>query len=169
MSTVRKMLEAKKANILSEAEKAAAEVDRDMVELERLAEKYGIEITDDDYAPEVQMPAVGVVPAKPAAPGFPWGTAGIAVVQDTSAALASTTSRARVEAEKYIRLVNRPVPLSELYDAVAAKGVKFESANPRNTLSAVLGQGEKLYSISRDKGWWVRDLPEPNALVARRI
>lgn len=46
---------------------------------------------------------------------------------------------------------------------LAAKGIKFNSERPKNTLSAILGQTPSLYSISRDKGWWLKGVPVPTS------
>ncbi len=55
MSTLRKMAEAKKARIMAEAEREAAQVDRDMEQLEQLAAKYGLSVTEP--APETMQAA----------------------------------------------------------------------------------------------------------------
>lgn len=146
MSTVRKMLEAKKAKLLEEAQKRAAEIDHDMAELERLTEKYGLDVKGEQAAAESAMGMLDrALRRQPESP-------------------ISTTAQSRAEAEAYIRQKGRPVPLNEIYEMLEAKGIKFQSDNARNTLSAVLGQSENLYSISREKGWWIKGVPEPATL-----
>lgn len=46
MSSLRKMLETRKANIMAEAERKVAEIDRDIEQLERLTAKYGLSVTE---------------------------------------------------------------------------------------------------------------------------
>lgn len=53
MSTLKKMAEARKAAILSAAHKQAAEIDREMEELERLATKYNPIYILDNGSPKM--------------------------------------------------------------------------------------------------------------------
>jgi hypothetical protein len=178
MSNLRKALEAKKADILSEAQQRAAEIDNDIEQLERLTAKYGLSViepsTSHDTGVESEQRTEqtdhpmrrNVAAALADLNGN--GTAHPVehVVHTFDEALkamynASVTKRARVAAEAYIREKNRPVPLGELYKVLADNGIEFQSDTPRNTLSAVLGQTDNLYSISRGQGWWIKDLPLP--------
>jgi hypothetical protein len=191
MSSLRKIAEAKKANIRADAERRAAEVDRDMENLEILTAKYGLALVDPSIATaqavEVVEPdqeeagEIGVeidigTHDTPQAPinGVSLGAHGngngvvppiggviMARILQDGLGDASVTKRARAAADAYIRARNRPVPLFELDEALAANGIRFESDSPRSVLSAVLGQDPNLYSISRDQGWWLRDLGLP--------
>ncbi|MGH6789484.1 MAG: hypothetical protein ACRECC_07340 [Pseudolabrys sp.] len=146
MSTLKKMLASKKAAILADAEKRAAEVDRDMAELERLTSKYGLQIVEPP-------PANGRV------------TEVLESVANALTAIteASLSARAKTAAEAYIRVQKRPVPLAELAEVLERNGIKFPGQTPRNTLSAVLGQSTALYSISRSQGWWLKGVPIPDS------
>ncbi|MBI3702537.1 MAG: hypothetical protein HY244_01485 [Rhizobiales bacterium] len=152
MSTLRKMLEDKKAAILADAQRRAAEVDADMDQLEKLTAKYGLEISTG-------------------ANGTPVGAAVSDIVAKTLADLGNASPSAKVKAgaEAYIRSKNRPVPLGELFEMLDQHGLKFKGDTPRNTLSAILGQNENLYSISRERGWWLKDVEVPHRPVIRRV
>jgi hypothetical protein len=63
--------------------------------------------------------------------------------------------RARIEAEAVIRELNRPVPLAELYEKIAAKGVRFNGKKPAARLSAILGAVPHL--VTTNQGWWIAD------------
>jgi len=154
MSSLRKMAEIKKAAILAEAERKAAEIDREMAELERLTAKYGLSVT------EPPMPAAQE--AEKVAKTISLGEA-IKSVSETISALAnaSITARAKAASEAYIRQKNQPATLGELHQMLERNGIKFAGDTPRNTLSAILGQTDSLYSISREKGWWLKGVPVP--------
>jgi hypothetical protein len=199
MSSLRKIAEAKKANIRADAERRAAEVDRDMENLEILTAKYGLALVDPSIATaqaiEVVEPdqeeagEIGVevdisTHDTPQAPinGVSLGAHGngngvvppiggviMARILQDGLGDASVTKRARAAADAYIRARKRPVPLSELDEALAANGIRFESDNSRSVLSAVLGQVPNFYSISRDRGWWLRDLGEPPPMRRRLV
>lgn len=162
MSSLRKMAEAKKAAILADAQKRAAEIDREMAELERLTAKYGLSVTEP---PQAESPKT--VPAAQAI------TAVMQGVGEVLAAMvnASVTAKAKAVSEAYIRAKNEPVTLGELHEMLERNDIKFAGDTPRNTLSAILGQTPTLYSISRDKGWWLKGvpLPEPPLMIRRRI
>lgn len=153
MSSIRQVLEARKAAIKREADEAMSKIDKEMAELERLADKYGLTVTTpqpkgkDGNKP---VPARGEI---------------VAELHRTLDSLKgqSTSYRAREGAKAYIKAKGRPATLSELADVLAAHGVQYVSPNPRNTLSAVLGQDDELYSISRERGWWLKNEAEPLA------
>jgi hypothetical protein len=154
MPNPRKLAEQKKAQIRAKAEREIAEVDRDMEALEQIAAKYGFEIVE-----------------KPA-PGTPWSEMGMAEALDLALQAAlpgSITKNSIAEAESMIRERNRPVPLSEVFERLAAKNMIFNSKEPKSTLSAVLSQSGKLESI-RGVGWWLKGVPlPPDALPGRRL
>jgi hypothetical protein len=177
MSSLRKIAEAKKANIRADAERKVAEIDHDMEELERLTSKYGLSVTPPTEAEKDASPAEPKESAMSQLAninkrnGSLLTTPSHSIIAEVMADLekASITKRARVAAAAYIREKKRPVPLAELDEALVANGIQFESEMPRNTLSAVLGQDPNLYSISRDRGWWLKDLGEPPEVIRRRI
>jgi hypothetical protein len=162
MSSLRKMAEARKAAIRKKAEAEAAEIDRELAELERISAKYGLSVTEPPQpakAEPVDKPANALASL-------------ITTVGETLTVMsnASLTAKARAAAEAYIRSKNQPVTLGELHDMLERNGVKFVGESPRNTLSAILGQTPSLYSISRDKGWWLKDVPVPEpSLFVRRM
>lgn len=151
MSSIRQVLEARKAAIKKEADDQVSQIDKDIADLERLADKYGMTVNPiqpkgkDGNKP---VPNKGVI---------------FAELHRTLESLAgqSTSYRARAGAKAYIKAKGRPVTLSELADVLANHGVRYVSPNPRNTLSAVLGQDDELYSISRERGWWLKSQAEP--------
>jgi hypothetical protein len=67
----------------------------------------------------------------------------------------SPTTQARNMAELVIREVGRPVPLSELYEKIAARGVTLGGKFPNRRLSAILGDTGTL--VSTEQGWWIAD------------
>jgi hypothetical protein len=139
------MLENKKAAILADAQKRAAEVDKDMEELERLTGKYGLQVMQPNTngADAVTTVLDGV--AKTLA----------------DVANASVSVKAKAVAEAFIRQQGRPMQLGTLHEMLEHNGIRFFGPTPRNTLSAVLGQAPALYSISRSEGWWLSDVPVP--------
>ena len=157
MSTLRKMAEAKKARIMAEAEREAAQVDRDMEQLEQLAAKYGLSVTEP--APETMQAAEPPPEADTEGvrtgllrrrfpPRATNGATADAILEEAlkDVADASVTKRARVAAVAYIRAKKRPVPLAELDEVLVAKEIRFEVGNSReSTLSAVLGQDPALH------------------------
>lgn len=175
MSSLRKIAELKKARILADAQARAAQVDQDMEKLEQLAEKYGLTVSEPTESASTELLPLAheddeAAPVQPAMNGNGSTIAPIfSVVSEAlqGATDASMTKRARIAAEAYIRARKRPVPLAELDRALSAHGIQFESDMPRNTLSAILGQADNLYSISRDQGWWIKDLPLPE--IRRRL
>ena len=150
MTDFQKLVQSRKAAILSAAEKQASEAERDLRELERLANKYGLKIVD-----------AGTQETKRAQTLLDTFNETLIRLAD-----ASVSAKAKAVSEAYIREQNRPVPLGELFEMLESHGIKFASDTPRNTLSAILGQAPALYSISRDKGWWLKGVPEP---INRRL
>lgn len=146
MTTAIKLLEAKKAKILEDAQSAAAEIERDQKTLQELANKYGLAIV-----------VTGTLAA--AEPG---DTA--SVTGQTSGAKRRPESlhrRAVREAEEIIRAAGKPVSLKELHDAIVQKGVQLGGQRPQNTLSAYLSGSENVESI-RKGWWWLKGMPTPD-------
>lgn len=158
MSDAQKLKEAKKAEIMETAKRRADELDRDFSEMERLHAKYGLTFG----------PVPGIAPPTPTAPLTPThaanGVHGAARGNPQSA-----TARSKAESEKIIRELNRPVPLSELFEKVTARGVKIGGKNPKWVLSSNLGQAPTL--ISTPDGWWLKDepLPEKKASLGEKL
>lgn len=144
MSDAHKLREAKKAQIMEAARRQAAEVDRDFSDIERLAAKYGLTVEQaaESPAPTVTVVATGKV-LHGAARGNPQ----------------SVTARSKAESEVVIRELGRPVPLSELFEKITARGVKIGGKKPKWVLSAYLGQSPTL--ISTPQGWWLKGEPLP--------
>jgi hypothetical protein len=67
----------------------------------------------------------------------------------------SWSAHARDAAEAVIRELKRPVPLSELYQAIEARGIPLGGKYPSRRLSAILGDAHTL--ISTERGWWIAD------------
>jgi hypothetical protein len=65
----------------------------------------------------------------------------------------SVTSRSKSESVKIITALNRPVPLGELGERLAAVGVRLGGKKPNQALSANLGMCPELVSTKR--GWWL--------------
>ncbi len=142
MTTAIKLLEAKKAKILEDAQNAAAEIDL----LLKLANKYGVAIAVTGTLAAVET-------------GDKASSAG-----QTSAVKRRPESlhrRAVREAEEIIRAAGKPVPLKELHDAIIQKGVKLGGERPQNTLSAYLSGSENVESI-RKGWWWLKGMPTPD-------
>jgi hypothetical protein len=156
----RKLLEQKKAEILETARKQAEEIDRDMVTLDSLLGKYSLKLADADAI------ATGVTMSTHARPAAAPRFGGAAAVSATETDIVSTqyngsvTKASVMESEKMIREAGKPIPLGDLFDRLAAKGIKFQSKEPKSTLSAVLGQSGKLAS-HKGIGWWLKDEPLP--------
>lgn len=137
-----KLLETKKAKILEDAQKAAAEIDL----LLKLANKYGVAIA-------VTGTLAAVEPGDTA--NFAGQTPGAKRRPE------SLHRRAVREAEEIIRAAGMPVALKELYDAIAKKGVTLGGQRPQNTLSAYLSGSENVESVR--KGWWgLKGMPTPD-------
>jgi hypothetical protein len=145
----RKVIEARKASIRAKAQQQIEEADRDLADIERLegvAAKYGLAV--------VPASVPGTAPAVQKAAGGPKSGRGGSLPKPDSA-----TARARVESESIIRQLGRPVPLSELYEKIVARGVKFGGKNPSWALSGILGRMENF--VSTERGWWLKGVPMP--------
>ncbi len=150
MADPRKMLEAKKAKILADARKAAAEIEQDIEkidELKVLASKYGFELVE-----QTKVNASNAAASKsPESVGD----------NASDGAVIKATSRQAVEqAEKYVRSHGSPVPLSRLMAEMEQHGIKIGGVRPLSTLSAYLSQSEHLESI-RKGWWWLKGVPRP--------
>ena len=149
MADPRQMLEAKKAKILADARKAAAEIEQDIEkidELRVLASKYGFELVEQNQAKASSAaPKVAESPDDDASNG---------------AVIKSTSRQAVEQAEKYVRAHGAPVPLSRLMAEMEQHGIKIGGVRPLSTLSAYLSQSEKLESI-RKGWWWLKGVPLP--------
>jgi hypothetical protein len=157
MSDPRKFLEAKKAEILASAQQRAAEiervaqeeaaeVDRDLADIERLtgvASKYGLALVATAYPTAAPL---SVAPARKRRGGS---------LPDPN----SVTARAMAESEAVIRELCRPVPLTELWGRVEARGVQLGGRHPSWQLSSILGHSPTL--ISTKRGWWIKGAPLP--------
>lgn len=156
----RKLLEQKKAEILETARKQAEEIDRDMATLDSLLGKYSLTLAD------AEAMATGVTMNTHVKPATAPSYGGAAAVSETERDIVrhqyngSVTKASVVESEKMIRKAGKPIPLADLFDKLAAKGIQFQSKEPKSTLSAVLGQSGKLTSY-KGLGWWLKDEPLP--------
>jgi hypothetical protein len=156
MATPREVMERRKAQILEAAQRATAEVERDMATLEAITSKYGLEVVDKASA----------APTKPAKPSILENALNFAATAVEAVAMVSITRQSQEMAEAIIRQRGHPVPLGEIFDELKQHGVVFGSKDPKNTLSAVLGQSAALVSI-RGTGWWLANEPwPPNDKVA---
>lgn len=147
-----KILEARKAAALRAqraAEREAAEIDRDLQELERITKKYGISVVSHSTAPVEVSEFLSVKPSSNAVR-----------MTITPASYPSMTMRSRLESAAVIKELRRPVPLSELYERIVARGVKLGGQKPAWVLSAVLGRTEGFVTI-KDRGWWLKELGDP--------
>jgi hypothetical protein len=133
-------LEAKKAKILADAQKQAAEIDADMDALKVLSTKYGL-----DFVARTKEGDVVAVQVKSKSK--------------------SLFSRVRSEGEAIIRQVGKPVPLGEVYDELERRGIHLSGNKPRNLLSAYLGYNPNLRSTPQ--GWWLKDAPIPRLRLRR--
>jgi len=137
MTDPRKVLAAKKAAILEQAEKQAAEIDRDLHEMERLATKYGLEFLERD-APEATEKAPPTIRRHENSPYH----------------------RGKAIAEKAIETARAPVEMADIWTLMAAQGVVIPGKNPKSKFSAYLGQRSRLTFI-KGRGWWFKDAPIP--------
>jgi len=151
---VRKAIEAIKDALRQEHQQQLAEVE-EIERLENLAAKYGLKlIPASSSAPEAPRPAAPLRKVNPPAPSKS-GRGGSRPKPD------SISARACKESEKIIRQLGRPIPLSELYEKVAARGIKFGGKHPSWQLSGLLGKVDTL--ISSPRGWWLKGEPMPPA------
>jgi hypothetical protein len=140
VTTAIKLLEAKKAKILEDAQHAAAEIEHDLKklqEMQELANKYGLSIVETGSL-NAQTP--NATPPRHNGHGL------------RQRGTESLHRRAVREAEEIIRASGQPVSLSDLHDALIQKGVKLGGQRPQSTLSAYLSQSGKVESVR--KGWW---------------
>jgi hypothetical protein len=145
MTDVVKILAARKAAALraqEEAAREAAEIDRDLQELARITEKYGL-------AESVERDSTGSNSPAKAAPTEP----------SVTDSYTSMTMRARSAASLIIRDMNRPVPLGQLYDRLVQRGVILNGKNPTWVLSALLGRSG--FKSIPGRGWWLPELGDP--------
>jgi hypothetical protein len=87
------------------------------------------------------------------------------VVQRDTLRPNSRAARARVRAKALLLELKRPIPLQELYEAIAARGVPLGGKHPSRRLSAILG-GDGDF-VSTPRGWWLSDRPMPPAEPAK--
>jgi hypothetical protein len=142
MADPKQVLQAKKAQILADAQKQAAEIDQDLAELERLtaiAAKHGLQFVATD-ANQVAL----VINKKSGARPNP----------------DSAQGRARTTAEQVLREVGTPMRLKPLYEQIAARGATLGGKNPHWVLSAILCRDTTFMSPERGF-WWLKALPVP--------
>jgi hypothetical protein len=136
-------LAAKKAQILADAERKAAEIDADMAALQKLGDKYGLDFVA--RSPDGDLMAVeGKVMHVPPGAGK------------------SLYSIVKTAGEAMIRNAHKPMELGEIYDALIQRGIIIGGKNPKNLLSAYLGQNPNLRSTP--KGWWLKGEPIPGSV-----
>ncbi|ULK95644.1 hypothetical protein ACSHT2_25560 [Bradyrhizobium sp. PUT101] len=148
MADPRKVLAERKAQILEQAQRQAAEIDKDLEQLERLTAKYNLQVVEATTSPAVAAPAA----TAPQRQALPWERPIDPSVSITKASISI--------AEGMIQSAGRPVPLGTIFNELDKKGITFKSKEPRSTLSAVLGQSGRLVSI-KGVGWWIKDKPLP--------
>ncbi|MEF3367011.1 hypothetical protein V3H18_10745 [Methylocystis sp. 9N] len=129
----RQLLEARKAKILDDAKKAAAEIDRDLSLIEQakaVASKYGFDFVEADVVARPLSPAPHKSRRDPNSP----------------------SQLSQRFCEEVIRDYNHPVSIHELKRFMADRGVIVGGKNPIATLSAYLSSNASLASMR--KGWW---------------
>jgi hypothetical protein len=89
------------------------------------------------------------------------------VVQRDSLRPNSRAARARVQAKAHLLALKRPVPLQELYDAVAERGVPLGGKHPSRRLSAILGADSDF--VSTPQGWRLAEFPPAPAAPLRKL
>jgi hypothetical protein len=142
MADARQVLEAKKAQVLADAQKQAAEIEHDIAEIERLtaiAAKHGLKVVTAD-ANQVAL----VINKKPGARPDP----------------ESATAKARIAAAAAIQAAGKPLQLKNLYDMIVERGAPLGGKNPHWVLSAILGRDETFMSPERGF-WWLTRFPVP--------
>jgi hypothetical protein len=120
-------LNAVKTRLLEEA----AEVDRDMEQLERLCAKYKLVVVASDPKPEP--------PPKPK----------------------SDFEQAQIEAEQMIRAAGRPMLIDELFPVIVKRGVVLSGKKPKAVLTSYIRRNENLRFLGHKDGWWLIDMPWP--------
>jgi hypothetical protein len=144
MPDPRKVLTAKKASILQQAAKEAAEIDRDLQEMQRLTEKYGFSFTE-----EVTATAQPQTSASTPTPGA-------RKVRDAN----SPYHRGKVIAEQMAEAARGPVGMNEIWNRMIQQGVAIPGKNGKSKFSAYLGARSRL-KYMKDRGWWFTDVPIP--------
>jgi hypothetical protein len=148
MADPRKLLAAKKAAILEQAAKQAAEIDRDLHEMQRLADKYGLEFAD-----KPSEPASASAAAAAAAPKTEQKTR---KVRDAN----SPYYRGKVIAEQMAEAARGPVGMLAIWARMLHEGVIIPGKNPKSKFSAYLGARSRLTYV-KDRGWWFANTPVP--------
>ena len=132
-----KALEAKKAQILADANRAAAEIERDMAAIEnmkQIADKYGFDFVCKGDDTDSRGGMAGAGKAK------------------TRRNPNSVSQIAQRASEQMIRLIDEPIEINDLLEWLQTKGVNVQGKRPIGTLSAYLSANDKLASMR--KGWW---------------
>ena len=117
------------------------QVERDMRDLERIANKYNLVV----YVPPETFAPSGV--------------------ESTNRPVAT---QAQAEGEAIIRTTGHPLPISELLHRLIERGMDFGASprDPANALSAMLARNPRLRFLPK-LGWWLRDVswpPKPNEI-----
>jgi hypothetical protein len=136
------ILKAKKAKILADAQREAEAIDVDLRELERIAEKYGLEMVEKANG-SADSSLADITAQLEALVGGPAYKAAISV------------------SEQAIRAANRPLEFDELFDACMEKGVRLGGERPRSTLSAYLSGSHSTVQSIRKGVYWLKGVPEP--------
>ncbi|MGD9658141.1 MAG: hypothetical protein AB7U61_10995 [Methylocystis sp.] len=134
----RQVLEAKKAKILDDARKAAAEIDRDLSLIEQakqIADKYGFDFV------EKGKPINGMAKISSA-------LAPVKSRRDPN----SPSQLSQRYCEELIRERGHPVSIHDLKEFLTRKGVEIGGIKPIGTLSAYLSSNKAIASMR--KGWW---------------
>lgn len=142
MADPRHALLAKKLKILKDAKTAAAEIDHDLKELERITAKYGLETVEGRPATEKQRDL-------------------------TDGSVEPISRRSPREAEALIRAAHKPLYIIDIYEGLRKRGLKIGGERPRSTLSAYLSQAPNLESIRRG-WWWLKGEPIPEGTTWER-
>jgi hypothetical protein len=145
----RKLLQARKAFILEKATKEAAEIDRDLQEMQRLSEKYGIEFAERGESAGAVLSSADGLSSSPE-PGKK--------IRDAN----SPYHRAKVIAEQTVEAQRGPVQMNTIWDRVVEAGIVIPGKNPKSKFSAYLGQRSRLGYV-RDRGWWFAGVALPKA------
>jgi hypothetical protein len=146
MPDPRKLLAAKKAEILEKAAKQAAEIDHDLQEMQRLADKYGLEFAD-----------------KPSEPAWTSALPPAPTAERESRKVRNAKSpyyRGKVIAEQMAEAARGPVGMLEIWNRMLQEGVVIPGKHPKSKFSAYLGARSRLAYI-KDRGWWFAKTPIP--------
>jgi len=133
MADIRKVLATKKAAAL----KQAADIDRDLQELERLAEKYGFDLTEREVAAASSEPKARKVRNAD-----------------------SPYYRGKMIAEGMVEAAGAPVGMAPIWEKMLQQKVAISGKNARSKFSAYLGKRSRLTYI-KDRGWWFAGRPVP--------